>query len=698
MSSYFDKYVKYKNKYLDLEKSLYNKQKYSLKGGSAFAGSSSSTGNSTGTSNSITGTTLLAQDNTKINEELEARRVLIGREVDSESDSNKVEDYNHKLRAYDLGREYLNKWLQGRTTEIQRIHDYCIANPIPDACTFNDLYKWTMMPVIRRLESIKGNTNPIIVTFGIDIREPSFRKELSESAELRDRIHTALRKLEQRRFNRENFVKVLALRPGLLDENTINSICGGKEEGRRLVQENGVKSYGDKTRSLTDNDVTVNFYFDETKTYKNTGERGCHFIEATGPWHKVTWLETSLMQCVYQAKLEYDLGKKGISYEQWLYGALLRCATSVAYTHLIQEMKPNFMPALFTNRRTGSQEFNILQSLFFTDHFKQFRPPVAGGPISTSTHHNSNFEGKSYVSLGASSVESWNILGKLGLPCLGPAGTHAHELSMVISRLFPELDRNYQNLPITQVVSHYLYYKLVWERTGKIGPMPMLPDTLGTRAFMKAATYVMIDKASIDPATGSSSTVIVPFLDVITSARQDSGRLEDFQKIMGEYGYNAGQHNGAMRGMMASEIESTYDLMMAATKLNYGSCGAGGFYGDNQKVWGDLKASMNSMAVKPVSVFCDSISSSPIKIGDPSVDSETTISDSKLSLDNNLSSVVQRTIKEYATNVRRSSYESVIGTESIHQIFNIEYGPVKKVPSSSSSSSSKGGGKESENL
>ena len=97
-----------------------------------------------------------------------------------------------------------------------------------------------------------------------------------------------------------------------------------------------------------------------------------------------------------------------------------------------------------------------------------------------------------------------------------PAGTHAHELSMVrvwlrvttgflsyfcisqvLMSLLPQLDQNEESLVITQAVGHWLcvpnafaalsrwahacgcrYYRLVHQ--GYKQPMPMLPDTLGS--------------------------------------------------------------------------------------------------------------------------------------------------------------------------------------------------------------------------
>lgn len=528
------------------------------------------------------------------------------------------------------------------------------------ATTFNDFYKWSMLPVIRYIEKCQKFENKNInVTFSVNIRSNDLRNKLIQNKSLQDKVNEALKSLSERYFDRNIFKEIINLKKLNIDNDTIDLICGLEDSPRKLIDRVIYEKY--IPTEETKDDVVVSFF--KANDTKIGSER--IYIEATGPWHKVTWLETSLMQCVYQAKLEYDLENKKLSKEQWLYGALLRCAYSVAYTHLIQQQKPSFIPALFTNRRTGSQEFNILQNLFFADHFKQFAPPLAGGSVSKSDYYNKHFDKNEYVSLGSSSVESWNILGNLKLPCLNPAGTHAHELQMVISTLFPELDRNGKGLPITQVISHYLYYKLVWERTGNVGPMPMLPDTLGTRAFMRAASYVMIDIINKD----SGATQRVPFLSVISSARQDSGKLSDFVKIMKEFGYKG--------GMMASEIESTHDLL-TASKLGYANFGAGGFFGDNEKVWGNPNASMNSMAVKAVRVLCDGRIGYPIKIGDPKIDGETVISNDKLSLDNNLSvdSEDYLLIKSYAQDVRDKSYKSVEGNELIDNIFNINPIPV----------------------
>ena len=185
-------------------------------------------------------------------------------------------------------------------------------------------------------------------------------------------------------------------------------------------------------------------------------------MEATGPWHRVSWLETSMMQCVYETVLRYNLELEKTSYMHWLNGALLRCAKSVAFTRLIQSKSTQqIKPALFTGRRTGGLLFLLLQNLFFAEHFYQFNAP---GAVTANLLLNKQPDITECLS--TSSCDAWYILTKkLQSPCcypsLNPIGTHAHELQMVISTLYPHLDKEY--VPYSQVLSYYLYYKLVWQ-------------------------------------------------------------------------------------------------------------------------------------------------------------------------------------------------------------------------------------------
>lgn len=623
----------------------------------------------------------------------------------------KISDNYLRCKAHQYGQVLLNKWLKAREEKIQEVLTnfdikYNMKTQL-NATTFNDLYKWTMLPVIRQYETLKGN---ITVTFGIDLREQSMRNALkNKDGKLVELIWNALKGLENRPFDRNVFTEVYSgPRAKLLEKfpGTIDAICGPVGSPRTLVDKGGVKPYNTKyVRTAEDADkITVEFYFDETKNIVEKDEiPGIHFIQVTGPWHKVTWLETSMMQCVYEAKLRYDLNNnsKGIiPYSQWLYGALLRCAKSVAYSRLVQaeakRMGKTMAPALFTGRRTGGYAFLLLQNLFFADHFLQNRPPALGGPFAVpNSLLLTNPDPNVTVSLGTSSVDSWVKLRQLNLPCLGPAGTHAHELSMVGSILYPQLDRNKYNIPLTQILGHYLYYELVWKHTG--GPMAMLPDTLGTRAFMKAANLITVV---------NKDNAVVPFIKVIQTARQDSGELEDFVTNMKEFNYinpdgSSIVISGMPNGIMASEIDTT-DKLFEANKDGYNSFGAGGFFGDSIKVWGK-SINSNSMAVKAVKVEYNTdaraynydglpyieavpthVSGYPVKTGDP----KTLLSvelPSKLSLNRNLDDGRIQAIRDYLIDVRTKALNPVLVDSSgsvgrdipIESFFNIDSGIIE---------------------
>jgi len=332
-----------------------------------------------------------------------------------------------------------------------------------------------------------------------------------------------------------------------------------------------------------DDEVVVYFYYDEQLTYQpDEPTKGMHVIEATGPWHLVTWLETTMMQCVYETKLRHDLfakchkeGDEPRVYKEWLHSALLRCAKSIAYTkrasaNSVRLHGKAINPALFAGRRTGGLHFSLLQHLLFADNFTQVRH--GGGVI-----HGSRCAADQLACLGTSSCEAFHILtNQLRLPCHSPIGTHAHELQMVNSVLFGFLD--WSGKPYSQVVSHYLFYVLTSPKLG--GAMPILPDTLGTHTFLAVANAARLPNGE-------------PFLSVITSARQDSGNLDDFKTMLRQFGL---EH----LKIMASEID-TIETLDEAIQHGYDTFGAGGFFGDSVKVW-DESQKPSSMAVKVVRV------------------------------------------------------------------------------------------------
>merc|ERR1719215_384558 len=106
-------------------------------------------------------------------------------------------------------------------------------------------------------------------------------------------------------------------------------------------------------------------------------------------------------------------------------------------------------------------------------------------------------------------------------------------------------------MPLAQVIGHMLYFF----KSRPLGDvkdaarkalMPMLPDTLGTIAFMRTASKLKI------PCGVHKGD---PVMSVIGAARQDSGGLDGFKKIMDKYDFKG--------ALMASEIETGDDLFLA---------------------------------------------------------------------------------------------------------------------------------------
>jgi hypothetical protein len=144
-------------------------------------------------------------------------------------------------------------------------------------------------------------------------------------------------------------------------------------------------------------------------------------------------------------------------------------------------------------------------------------------------------------------------------------------------------------MPISQLVGHVLYfYRSLPQGDVREGLrknlMPMLPDTLGTPAFMRTASKL---KVPFGAHKGQ------PVLDVIGAGRQDSGKLKHFKDTMDKFNFKG--------AIMASEIEVAQDLTEAAG-LGFRLFGAGGFMGDSEKAWDSSKPNI-SMAVKVLRVY-----------------------------------------------------------------------------------------------
>jgi hypothetical protein len=498
------------------------------------------------------------------------------------------------------------------------------------ATTYNDYYKFTMAPVIGAVEDHQESSNMTNhITFAVDLREPKIAEAmLNGNNEYHTKLANNLNNLKDRMFNRDILVKLNAKHAPFKSiyasywnngknadkifgkSDTPNTLLGTPETDvdrlRQYIQRNGnIKKYNETTgqmsqeRSIIDTDfrgdtIVLDGQFVPNKTCdivvlsmyvgpdakSGAGKTKLH-IEANGKWRNVSWLETSMMQTVYETAHTQDLIARDISYGQWLAEALFRTYLGRQYLETNPDAK-DIKVALFSGRRTGGFLYNLLQVFLWS----KFSKPFPAGR-----------------NLGTSSVDAWYQLNKLGMTgIVAPAGTHAHELSMVLSSIYADLDKNGKNLVLTQVLGHYLYYKLTHQSSP--APMPMLPDTLGTESFLRAANVIKI--------LSNDKTSFKSLLEMIGSARQDSGTLENFKKLMETYDYKG--------GMMASEIDNITDFD-EAQRLGYGLAGVGGALGDSEKAWNTTggRTFNASMAVKAVRVFFDGKSnenSFPVKTGD----------------------------------------------------------------------------------
>jgi len=464
---------------------------------------------------------------------------------------------------------------------------------LPASC-YNDYYKFTMTPAILALERARGPD--IRCTFSVNIRHSEYRKQLYASAlgtngtspALFQDVAQRIQDLAQRKFDRDVFERCVAdyRLPGW-DSNTLDAVCGTAEEPRTLAQEVQVHPActGPIAPSTPGNVLMQLFLARDEKLHEDRV-----FIEATGPWHKVTWLETSMMQAVYEAlfrdrKRRYFGEDDSCWYPQWLAEAFCRCVRSVAVAR-----ETGLKGALFTGRRTGGLALMQLQALYVHHAFRD----SDGNPLL----------------LGTSSVTSvYTALAQGVDPTRVPrcAGTHAHELSMVSGALLGDVDDEV-GMPISQIIGHLAYfYKSLPQGDVREGArkalMPMLPDTLGTKAFMKAAQMLTVP---FGPHAGH------PLISIIGAARQDSGCIAAFKKLMEEFGFSG--------ALMASEIETAEDLITARDN-GYRLFGAGGFMGDSEKAW-DASACNISMAVKVLRVHVngEQCTFTPVKTGDRSPD------------------------------------------------------------------------------
>ena len=454
-----------------------------------------------------------------------------------------------------------------------------VAGSAITASCYNDYYKLSMAPTIHQLQKIRGGR--AIVTFALDIRDKKLRDMFAANIDgITDAVILALDALKQRTFDYQVILDTVAGKPF---EAFFHSPEGralflnADGSPRTLISTtvpHGVPVYEgtvicskpimDPT-VLAPGQVVISVFMENDA---KTGEYRLH-IEATGEASLASFLETTMMQAVYQTALNHHLAKRGCSFGQWLYEALFRFYLSATFAGT---QCPEMTGFLFAGRRTGHFLLLLLQAFL--------AKKIPGAKIA-----------------GTSSFDAVHFLTKkLGFDpatIIGSVGTHAHEIQMLAQSLYAWLDKhagNPEHLPLSACVSTYLYYLTAHQ--GISGPMPMLPDTLGSRSFCKAAACFMVHPMK-DGVLDTSTWVSL--LSLINSARQDSGDLSEFAQTVHQYGFKG--------GLMASEIDDA-DKLIQASKVGYGTYGAGGFMGDSEKPW-DVTgepAFSASMAVKVIRV------------------------------------------------------------------------------------------------
>lgn len=466
------------------------------------------------------------------------------------------------------------------------------------ATTYNDFYKLSMLLSIYQ-QQLSSN-GVAIATFALDIRDAGLRGLFAQNKpDITKIVVDALDALKHRRFDYDVILATVAGKPieeffksaeakAIFfnpDGKTPRTLISGEVPAGAPVH-HGTCIYNRKITPdmLAPGQVAIAVFMELDA---KTGENRLH-IEATGEWCRASYLETTMMQAVYQVALQKHLEERGCTFGQWLYEALFRFYLTTTFAGA---NCPDMTGFLFAGRRTGHFLLLLLQALL--------AKRIPGSKIA-----------------GTSSFDAWYVLTtKMGFTnIIPPVGTHAHELQMGAQALFAKYDINPANpefLPLSACISTYLYY--LTAHKGGAGPMPMLPDTLGTESFCKAAAAFMvhpIKDGKID------STQWVTLLSLMTSARQDSGKLGDFRQILENYGCKC--------SLFASEIDELKTLL-EARDIGYKFFGGGGALGDSEKVWDVTgeKAFSASMAVKIVRMWLlDPTTGSwvrcryPVKLGD----------------------------------------------------------------------------------
>ena len=379
-------------------------------------------------------------------------------------------------------KENLQQFLIENSEAISNVIKKDAAMLETEAEAYSDMYKFTMLPVFYQAKKSFGK---IHCTFSLNIRDQKSRELISENSTLRDAIRLSLLSLTKRTFDPERFANVLQERTCMTDADRMNltrKVAGTKEKKKFLADvfdfnanERYVPTYTmeeykkskvgtilSTIREWYDPDAISNLKYEGKKDDKkvvirmfeaNDSKLGMKrwYFESTGPWYRVTWLETSMMQAVYSAihkwKLQNSDSLIPIPRERWLGEAMVRCAMSVdamnelslgyqrrqeAENTIREEKKEpikTIVPmkhSLMSGRRSGGMDLMVIQTLYIS---KKLTPGTF---------------------FGTSSLTVQSYIQKKGLGKIPVMGTIAHEMMMVLGSVLSQMDTE-AKCPLSQV-------------------------------------------------------------------------------------------------------------------------------------------------------------------------------------------------------------------------------------------------------
>ena len=440
--------------------------------------------------------------------------------------------------------------------------------------TANDFYKFMMGPVLFAFKYLN--------TFTVDIRDLMSQNKIQEiNSEIIKIIFIKLQQLKDRKRNMEDVLAICANNPKLLAfyEKQGPKLFEHSLVSEIFVNERPNDAHDKELKGQYKTYVYIYFGFDS-----KSGKDGW-IIQSRGLCAKNSWVETALMQIVYQSFIEAYCEENKITKEQYIAKCIVREILTIMELNKEKQCKY----ALFAGRRSCFPEFLLIQNYIF---LKLMDPTRI---------------------IGSSSMWSILSLRKMGFDIPYPwVGTIAHEMFMMAQAVFKDHDDNEDNLSLSQAIVLYMYKVLV-HKEGT--PFPCLPDTLGTATCFRALDNVF-----------SKDECILQVVDIL---RKDSGKMEDFKRKCSNF-----PKIKKTVILMDSDIGSFDELK---TTLNAGTTmtGGGGFLGEAILSEGmiicecsDKKCDLTNiikvlsenpelkMAVKVTSVKCEKETRYPVKEGD----------------------------------------------------------------------------------